>query len=44
MLEPYFIQPLGLVAEATVLKEHGVDMCVVFFCDADCVYYTNDDI
>ena len=29
MLEPYFIQPLGLVVEAPVLKEHGVDMCVV---------------
>jgi len=38
VLEKWFIQPLGLIADAPTLKEHGVDMYVAFFCDG-----VNDD-
>jgi len=28
VLESFFIQPLGLVADAATLKDHGIDMYV----------------
>ena len=31
VLEPEFVQPLGLIADALTLKEHGVEMHVFIF-------------